>query len=245
MDKSGVYKITNTTNGKFYIGSSKDIEQRFDEHKKKLKNNSHINPILQNSWNYYGENNFTFEILEECENYIEREQYYLDTFQPYKGTGYNINKGATGGDPFTHNPNKELIREKMKLANGGENNGMFGKTHNENSVLKMKTKAEGRYSLEWFVERFGEDGLRKFQERRQFLSSRKINYSHDNGLKGKKIKVEKTRGSSVSKGRKTLKDKKEKWEKDIKSGLFTMNELAKKYGVSINTVKYHKKKYKQ
>ena len=242
MTKSGVYKITNTTNGKFYIGSSKDIEQRFDEHKRKLKNNNHVNPILQNSWNYYGEDKFTFEVLEECENCAEREQYYLDTFQPYKGTGYNINPMATGGDPFTYNPNKELIREKMKLVNGGENNGMFGKTHDENSVLKMKTKAKGRYSLEWFIERYGEEGNKKFQERRQFLSNRKINYSYDNGLKGKKVKVEKTRGSSVSNGRKALKDKKEEWEKDIKRGLFTMNELSKKYGVSINTVKYHKKK---
>lgn len=242
MTKSGVYKITNITNGKFYIGSSKDIEQRFDEHKKKLKSNAHINPILQNSWNYYGEDKFKFEILEECENYYEREQYYLDTFQPFKGTGYNINDSAIGGDTFTHNPNKEIIREKVRLINLGENNPMFGKTHLEETKNEMKNKAKGRYSLEWFIERYGEEGNKKFQERRQFLSNRKINYSYDNGLTGKKIKVEKTRGSSVSKGRKALVDKKEAWEKDIKNELFTMGELAKKYGVSINTVKYHRKK---
>ena len=41
--KSGVYKITNVKNGKFYIGSSKDIEFRWSEHKKHLNGNYHIN----------------------------------------------------------------------------------------------------------------------------------------------------------------------------------------------------------
>ena len=61
---SGVYKITNTINGKFYIGSSYDIEGRWDCHKKCLKGNYHNNPKLQHAWNKYGQNAFIFEILE-------------------------------------------------------------------------------------------------------------------------------------------------------------------------------------
>lgn len=245
MVKSGVYKITNTIHGKFYIGSSKDIDNRFEEHKQKLRTNKHVNPILQHSWNYHGESNFTFAVIEECEpdKCLEREQYYLDTFQPYKGTGYNINTKAMGGDWFTYHPNRELIREKMKLLNGGENNGMFGKTHSPTSIKKLKEKAKGRYSLEWFVSRYGEqDGSQKYNDRREKLANRKINYVYDNGLKGKTIQVEPTRGASVSRGRNALKERKAEFVIDISNPELSSKQIADKYGISLAGVKYHRRK---
>lgn len=64
----GIYKITNTINGKIYIGQSVNIEERFAEHK--------LTPFRQNRSTYqyplytdmrqYGVNSFSFEILEEC-----------------------------------------------------------------------------------------------------------------------------------------------------------------------------------
>lgn len=88
----GVYKIINKKNGKFYIGSSKNIYKRWDQHKNDLRNNCHDNGHLQNAWNKYGENNFEFEIIEECDDKIqfEREQYYLNTLKPFDDNGYNI-----------------------------------------------------------------------------------------------------------------------------------------------------------
>ena len=66
LDKGnvGIYKITNVVNGKVYIGSSKDIEFRFNRHKSNLKRNKHHNNHLQNSWNKYGEDSFVFEVIE-------------------------------------------------------------------------------------------------------------------------------------------------------------------------------------
>lgn len=77
----GIYKITNLNNNKFYIGSSKNIQQRWAKHKALLRYNKHENSKLQNSWNKHGEDNFLFEIIEECEeeSLFIREQYYLDT----------------------------------------------------------------------------------------------------------------------------------------------------------------------
>jgi predicted GIY-YIG superfamily endonuclease len=37
----GIYKITNTINGKYYIGSSTRIEHRIQEHKCYLGQNKH------------------------------------------------------------------------------------------------------------------------------------------------------------------------------------------------------------
>lgn len=63
--KIGIYKITCISNSKIYIGSSIDIKRRIQNHKAALRNNRHDNIHLQRAWNKYGENNFTFEIIEE------------------------------------------------------------------------------------------------------------------------------------------------------------------------------------
>ena len=88
----GVYKITNQVNGKIYVGSSNNINNRWNQHKKALNNKSHGNLYLQNAWNKYGANNFVFEIIEECspEMQFEREQFYLNALNPFDGNGYNI-----------------------------------------------------------------------------------------------------------------------------------------------------------
>ena len=64
MVKSGIYKITNEITGKFYIGSSIDIDQRFLDHKRDLNNKTHVNIILQRSWDKHGEKAFSNTTLE-------------------------------------------------------------------------------------------------------------------------------------------------------------------------------------
>lgn len=61
----GLYKITNTVNGKYYIGSSNDIDKRWFNHKSTLKRGKHRNCHLQASFNKYGADAFVFEIIEE------------------------------------------------------------------------------------------------------------------------------------------------------------------------------------
>ena len=58
---SGIYKITNKVNGKFYIGSSVDLKDRWRRHRSHLKNGSHVNTHLQRSYNKYGKEAFIFE----------------------------------------------------------------------------------------------------------------------------------------------------------------------------------------
>lgn len=97
MDKvSCIYKITNIINDKCYIGSSvSGLGRRKINHLFYLRNNSHHSIKLQNAFNKYGEENFTFKVLEKCskENIIEREQYWIDKFNSYN-KGYNSNPKA-------------------------------------------------------------------------------------------------------------------------------------------------------
>lgn len=67
MNKLGIYKISSLINKKIYIGSGENLKRRKAQHWGSLTHNNHFNKKLQNSFNKYGEENFTFEILEECE----------------------------------------------------------------------------------------------------------------------------------------------------------------------------------
>ena len=76
----GIYKIYCKENNRTYIGSSNNIERRFKEHISNLKNNRHINNYLQNSWNKYGEDSFSFTIITVCyeQERFKLEQFYID-----------------------------------------------------------------------------------------------------------------------------------------------------------------------
>lgn len=91
----GIYKIQNLINNKVYIGSSTSILNRFAKHKQLLLNNKHFNKHLQSSFNTYGINNFSFEILEKFENIDkdlirDREEYNILFFKSNNNNfGYN------------------------------------------------------------------------------------------------------------------------------------------------------------
>lgn len=92
---TGIYKITCSGNNKSYIGQSVSIKRRWRDHLAELRRGAHYNNYLQNAFNKYGEESFSFEILELCpqSKLNEREQFYiklLDTFQ----NGFNCDLGG-------------------------------------------------------------------------------------------------------------------------------------------------------
>ena len=64
---SGVYKITCTANGNYYIGVSKNIATRWRQHKNALNRGKHHSSKMQMDWNDFGDTSFSFEIVKECE----------------------------------------------------------------------------------------------------------------------------------------------------------------------------------
>lgn len=116
--QSGIYKITNKTNGKIYVGSAKNINKRWKRHIYELNNQKHHNIILQNAWNKYGCDNFKIEIIEliRPELLLKREQYYIDKLNPFVENGYNIAKITSGGDILTNNPKRDEIKDKISKS---------------------------------------------------------------------------------------------------------------------------------
>lgn len=105
---SGIYIITCTVDGKFYIGGAVNLHKRWGAHRAQLRLGAHINQHLQRAWNKHGEATFTVAILELCERDLltEREQHYLDTMQPFDPRGFNI----------SHEVKMVITRKGQKLS---------------------------------------------------------------------------------------------------------------------------------
>ena len=84
MKICGIYKITNTITGDFYIGSSKDIKRRWAEHKYPSRWNDNPNNQLYKDMQEYGIDKFEFQVIEEVEegSLKEKEQYFIETLKP-------------------------------------------------------------------------------------------------------------------------------------------------------------------
>jgi group I intron endonuclease len=103
MKVSGIYKIINRVNGKYYVGSSISIiggKGRWANHKGKLKYKRHENYKLQKDWDEYGKDNFDFVVVENCESDKLKikllEQKYLDVAKTEQDKCYNLNFDAFG-----------------------------------------------------------------------------------------------------------------------------------------------------
>ena len=81
---SGVYKITNTVTGDFYIGSSKDVKRRWRDHKKTSVWKRYSNNQMYIDMRKYGTDKFEFEILAEVEEnkLKEIEQQFFEKLKP-------------------------------------------------------------------------------------------------------------------------------------------------------------------
>ena len=91
-DKPGIYKITNVTTGKCYVGKSTKVKQRLIDH---IKGSVGISTIADQKIHHAmldgGLWDWTFECICYCDKdqLSEKEKYYIDFFKA-KDWGYNV-----------------------------------------------------------------------------------------------------------------------------------------------------------
>lgn len=135
MIPSGIYKITNSINGKFYVGSAVNLKKRFGHHYGYLKRGNHCNRKLQRSWNKHGSSVFEFSVLELVpllDDLINREQYWIDALDAVN-LGYNMS--PTAGNKMGMRHSSET-RKKMSESS-------LGKKMSEESRRKMSLAKTG------------------------------------------------------------------------------------------------------
>ena len=116
---SGVYKIYCEGNKKVYIGSSINVRKRKNEHLCYLRKGKHPNKHMQYAFNKYGEEDFSFSLVLQCESefLLIREEEQIQLHNSYN-KGFNL----------IETPTKSLL----------------GYKHNEASKDKMSKSAKGR-----------------------------------------------------------------------------------------------------
>lgn len=133
---TGVYRITNTVNGRTYYGKTMmNFGDRWDSHKSSLRHNNHNNKNLQNDWNEYGEDSFEFAVVcicdtEEEANRIEKE--YISKGKENDNV-YNVSPG--GNESWLKG--KHLPEEIKKKIGEKNREHMTGKKLSEETRMKM------------------------------------------------------------------------------------------------------------
>lgn len=156
-----IYKITNTVNGKCYIGqtindfnrryrfSGKGIERVYKHHKYRKEHNRHYNVHLLGAIEKYGFEVFTvdeeFDIAYSKEVLNDLEKKYIKEFDCIKN-GYNHEDGGSNGKPSEEVCKKMSESRKGKCC--GENHPLYGKHRTEEEKRKMSESRKGKLTGE-------------------------------------------------------------------------------------------------
>lgn len=97
----GIYKYENLITHQVYIGQTINLAERYNKHKKNMKDLTHTEDFYV-GLREYGFENFSYEILEEFEKFNqellnELECYYIEKYNSMKPNGYNMVPGGSNG----------------------------------------------------------------------------------------------------------------------------------------------------
>lgn len=175
--KGYIYKIVNKNNGKFYIGSTKNIEKRKHKHFEDLKHKKHHSIYLQRAYDKYGENSFIVEVKElkiSSEKELRQLEERYIRFCWSSGKLYNVSKNSSGGDLISYHPyNKEFRMRQSKIS--------------RERYEKMSEEEKKFYSDRIKGEKNPNYGKKWSKELREKVSRKRKEYylTHDNYIKGK------------------------------------------------------------
>lgn len=149
--KGYIYKIVNKENGKFYIGSTINLEKRKKKHFDDLHNKKHHCIFLQRAYDKYGINSFEFSSTEVSINDEKQLRVLEERYIRYcwnSGNLYNTSKNGSGGDLISYHPNnKEFRKLQSKLAK--ERYANLSKEDKERYSEKMKGIGNPNYGNHW------------------------------------------------------------------------------------------------
>ena len=151
--KSGIYKIRNTVNGKVYVGSAVNINNRWCVHRHGLERGIHHSVKLQRAWDKYGDLAFEFSTLEICEVdlLLEREQWWIESLMAATSAGYNVCRtaGNSAGRKFSEEAREKMRQKKLGTKRSVESRARQsesnkGRTNSPETRKKISDAQAGR-----------------------------------------------------------------------------------------------------
>lgn len=149
---SGVYKLVTTGSDLCYVGSSKNIHKRVQEHFRRLRKGAHPNIHLQRAYNKYGQDSFGSAIIDTCESgdLVTKEQYWLDWHYSRGLKLYNLT--PTAYSQQGRKQTKEEIEKRRAKLTGRKyppeygqaiSKRMTGTKRSEESIMKQARRMLG------------------------------------------------------------------------------------------------------
>lgn len=158
MREPVIYKIINTINGKFYVGSTGNMYERTRCHRNRLRRGKHHCKHLQAAWNKYGEKFFVFAVVEKIESYDLLQKAEDVWLQEHVGKDYCYNASLYSdapmrGIPKEKHPNfgipvpekqRKLISKSLRAfyASDSSSHPRLGKRHSAETVKKISEKMQ-------------------------------------------------------------------------------------------------------
>lgn len=155
-----VYIIRCLVNDKVYVGQTLNLKHRINSHRCDLRKGRGLQK-LQADWNLYGEDNFVFEEIIQCETKKqsnELEKLYIKRFDSINN-GYNTNPGGIGQGNFNYlngmygkrhtKQSKELMSKNRSGLTAGKNNPNYGNHSNAKYTEEVRRKMSESQKKRW------------------------------------------------------------------------------------------------
>lgn len=165
-----IYMITNPHTKLSYVGLTKNLKKRLYQHKRDFT-------VECDDFNI----EVIFDNIPSLAEANEMEKVFIDVHHTFDN-GYNKTRGGGRKTEVS-----EETKIKLSKSNSGENNGFYGKKHNQESLNKMR----GRKFSDEHRQKISEDNKRN--PRRYWLGktrSEETNQKISKSLKGRKIPKE-------------------------------------------------------
>lgn len=158
-----LYKITNLTNQKIYIGQTVDPLGRWAKHKSDSKTTKKTKSVLHNALQKYGKDAFTFEVISCCKSQEDTDYTETELIKQYNsltddGRGYNITPGGFGS------PKSNATKKKLSEYWTGNMTGF----HSVEAIEKSAQSRTGRKASSEHREAISE-GLKGHKQSKEHL----------------------------------------------------------------------------
>jgi group I intron endonuclease len=198
MKAAVIYKIINTLNNKFYVGSTNNQYERFRTHRNKLRKHKHHCAHLQSAWIKYGESAFVFHVVEVLSDSSFLQDAEDKWLTEWVGHPDCYNHGMRSGAPW-RGVKKELhpmygkkaslhTKELIRAARLTQPDPRIGTKHSEETKAKISASKLANPVRPWQGKERSEETRKKIGDSQRGVKKAPRVYSPE-GLERAKINM--------------------------------------------------------